>query len=259
MDLRRQHSLRHQGMQPQRAPFSWFSLLWSEGGSHVDPSVWLPLGVVRRGSTQLSSWMRCRDPGPHHPTSFLEPTCVFSQNPWEPLRTKGNRAISNLPTQQRLAERELNWGRGGGGWKHETLFPKILCVFPPIPETELWGLSSSRKPAHSTSRWLEMLLLTSVFSPAPGCRSVPSLHLQGWLSWSCGGCCFSASSPRIPRTADRLVESWPDTRGWWLGAAQLSSSEFQFWKNLRSQAWGAPVSLFFSFLPGLRLPLSSGM
>lgn len=158
---------------------------------------WTREDTVVLSSLFLDGLQRPRSLPPHlFPGTYLH----FFQNPWEPLRTKGNRAISNVLTQQRLAERKLNWGRGGGGWKHETLFPKILCVFPPIPETELWGLSSSRKPARSTSRSLGRLLLTTLFSPAPGCCSVPSLHLQGWLSWSCRGCCLSASSPQIPRT-----------------------------------------------------------
>lgn len=95
-----------------------------------------------------SSWMGCKDPGPHHPTSFLG----FFFLSWDlhefftaslgALEDEGNRAVSNLSTLQKLAERELNWGRGGGGRKQEILIPKILCVSPPVPENEIWGLSS---------------------------------------------------------------------------------------------------------------------
>lgn len=126
------------------------------------------------------------------------------------------------------------------------LIPKILYVSPSVPETEIWGLSSSGKPARSSSRLLGMLLLTSVFSSAPGCLSVLSVHLRGWLSGSCGSWCLSPSSPRIPQNQSEqsvsLLEGelpvWPWARdlsaGWASFSARLTGSLVESWPG----AWG---------------------
>ena len=76
----------HRGVQLQGAPFTWFSLLWSEGDIHIEYGVWVPPRPPELCDTVIlalavSFWMGYKAPGPPHPMSFLGPTWVFSQNP----------------------------------------------------------------------------------------------------------------------------------------------------------------------------------
>ena len=96
------------------------------------------------------------------------------------MRTQG---IENLSTQQSLARRELNWKEYGGGKKHETLIPKILCVSIPLLEDEIQErvLRGSQLPL-APGGWGPAFPLSLGY---PCCSSEPSVRLGGWPSWSC--------------------------------------------------------------------------
>lgn len=74
---------RHLGVQLQGALFTWFSLMWSEGGIHLEYSVWVPspnapeLCDTVILAPAVSSRMGYDALGPHHPASFLGPMWVF--------------------------------------------------------------------------------------------------------------------------------------------------------------------------------------